>query len=143
MLKSLKHSAILFLIVLVGAFAGAAPVSAQTSSWSGVCVADTEYGSGDVATLQGLECLIANVFTVIITVIGLAGFVMFIVGAFRYMLSGGGSTQQVQSAKGMMTYAVIGLVVSLSAFIILNLISQFTGVSIITQFGIPTSDFQY
>jgi flagellar basal body-associated protein FliL len=75
-------------------------------------------------------------------VIGLAGFVMFIFGAVRYMFSGG-NTQHAQTARQMMTYSVIGLVVALSAFIIINLIANFTGVSIITRFGIPTSDFQY
>jgi len=119
-------------------FLAATPAQAQTRAWSGVCVGSAE-GQQDVATLQGLECLIANVFTVIITIIGLAGFVMFVVGAITWMLSGG-DTGKLQSAKGSMTYAVIGMVVALSAFIILNLIASFTGISLITQFRIPSSD---
>ncbi|NCN50859.1 MAG: hypothetical protein GW925_00225, partial [Candidatus Pacebacteria bacterium] len=51
-----------------------------------------------------------------------------------------GDTGKLQSAKGSMTYAVIGMVVALSAFIILNLIASFTGISLITQFRIPSSD---
>lgn len=149
MLKRLKKFLSHGLLALLVLFGSAQPVLAQTQSWSGVCVAeslddsgDVQYGQGEVATIQGLECLIANVFTVIITVIGLAGFVMFIFGAVRYMFSGG-NTQHAQTARQMMTYSVIGLVVALSAFIIINLIANFTGVSIITRFGIPTSDFQY
>ncbi len=115
----------------------ATPARAQTLTWSGVCVGTTE-NSTDVATLQGLECLIANVFTVIITIIGLAGFVMFVVGGITWMLSGGDSGK-VQSARGSMTYAVVGMVVALSAFIILNLIASFTGISLITQFRIPVA----
>ena len=115
----------------------AAPAKAQTLTWSGVCVGNTE-NSQDVATLQGLECLIANVFTVIITIIGLAGFVMFVIGGITWMLSGG-DTSKVQSARGSMTYAVLGMVVALSAFIILNLIASFTGISLITQFRIPVA----
>jgi len=111
---------------------------AQTVEWSGVCVGQTE-NSNQVATIQGLECLIANVFTVFITVVGLAGFVMFVIGSFRWLLSGGNS-KGTQSAKNTMTYAVIGLVVTLSAFIIINLIAEFTGVNAIKSFQIPTSD---
>lgn len=116
----------------------ASPAHAQTRAWSGVCVGSAE-GQEDVATIQGLECLIANVFTVIITVIGLAGFVMFVVGGITWMLSGGDSGK-LQTAKGSMTYAVVGMVVALSAFIILNLIASFTGISLITQFRIPEAD---
>lgn len=127
-----------FATTLVAYATSANPAQAQTLPWSGVCVGTTEK-SADVATIQGLECLIANVFTVIITIIGLAGFIMFVAGAITWMLSGGDSGK-VQSARGSMTYAVTGMVVTLSAFIILNLIASFTGISIITQFRIPTSD---
>lgn len=114
---------------------------AQSNAWTGVCV-DSLSGnpdSKDVATIQGLECLIANVFSVIITVIGLAGFTMLIVASFRWLASGG-NTKQVDTAKGTMTYAIVGLVVSLSAFMVLELIASFTGVSIIRTFSIPRSN---
>lgn len=111
---------------------------AQTLEWSGVCVGSTENSEG-VATIQGLECLIANVFVVAITVIGLAAFVMFIVASFRWLMSGGNS-KGIESARNTMTFAVVGIVVSLSAFIILQLISSFTGIQSVNQFIIPTSD---
>src|SRR5262245_53794023 len=102
------------------------PVYAQTQTWSGVCVGPTQLNSNtnasDVATIQGIQCLVANIFTVIITVIGLAGFVMFIVGAFRYMVSGGNS-KGTETAKNTLTFMVIGITVALSGFIILNLLS--------------------
>ncbi len=100
-------------------------------AWTGVCV------EGDVATIQGFQCLIANIFSVAITVIGLGGFVMMIVGSFYYLTSGG-NTKGTDTAKKTLTSAVLGLVVALSAFIILNLIASFTGVSIIKQFRIQT-----
>ncbi|GIK84477.1 MAG: hypothetical protein BroJett025_10990 [Patescibacteria group bacterium] len=109
---------------------------AQTTAWSGVCVGGVD---NDVATIQGLECLIANVFTVIITLIGLAAFVMLIVGSVRWLVSGGNSSN-IDKARSTMTYAVIGIVVALSAFIVLNLIAGFTGVETIKTFTIPTSE---
>lgn len=132
-----RHASILLTLLATYLFA-ALPVQAQTRAWSGVCVGAGK-GQEDVATIQGLECLIANIFTVIITIIGLAGFVMFVVGAITWMISGGDSSK-LQTAKGSMTYAVIGMVVALSAFIILNLIASFTGISVITQFRIPGSE---
>lgn len=112
------------------------PAWAQTLEWTGVCVGGPDK---DVATIQGLECAIANVFTVFITLLGLAGFVMFISAGFKWMTSGGNS-KGMESARGSMTYAVIGMVVALSAFIIINLLAEFTGVNIIRTFTIPTSD---
>lgn len=111
------------------------PVNAQTSVWSDVCVysEDTE-----VATLQGLQCLIANILSVSLTIIGIAGFIMLIVGSMKWLLSGG-NAQHVEKAKNTMTYAVVGLIVALSAFIILNLVAEFTGIQTILQFTIPDS----
>ncbi len=111
------------------------PALAQPRAWSGVCLAGS---TGDVPTIQGLECLIANVFSVIITLIGLGGFVMFILGAFKW-LTAGSNSKNIDSAKRTFTYAVLGLVLALSAFIIINLIADFTGVTVIKTFRIPTS----
>lgn len=108
--------------------------------WTGlnsVCVGTGN--AANVATIQGLQCLIANVFSIAITLIGLVGFVMLIVGAFRYLISGGNS-KGTEAGRNTITYAVIGLLVALSAFIILNLISNFTGVNTILNFNIPNSD---
>lgn len=115
----------------------ATPVSAQTRAWSGVCTDDGK--ATGVATIQGLQCLLANVLSVALTVIGLGGFVMIIWGAFKYLLSGGNS-KGTESARSTITFAIVGLVVALSAFIILNLVAEFTGVDLIKQFVVPNSD---
>lgn len=109
------------------------PVSAQAGpqAWGGVCVGGS---NNDVATILGVQCLIANIFSVAITIIGLAGFVMMIYGSFLYLLSG--DISKADKAKKTLTYAVIGLVVALSAFIILNLIASFTGVNILRTFNL-------
>ncbi len=108
---------------------------------SGVVQTNNNNGAADatdVATIQGFQCLIGNVLIVALTGITLIGFVMFVVGAFTYMLSGG-NAKGTETAKNTITYAVIGLVVALSAFIIINLISAFTGVKSILNFTIPDS----
>lgn len=129
---------LLIALVLTSLVFPAAALAQQ--EWTGVCVGTAlgEDIGGDVATIQGAQCLIANVFSVIITIIGLAGFVMFVIGAFQWMLSGN-NTKGVDTARQSMTYAVIGIVVALSGFIIINLIAAFTGIDAITQFVIPSS----
>jgi hypothetical protein len=138
-MKNILRSTLIAVIITHFIFPSMAFAQAE---WSGVCVGGPTVMEGraaDVATLQGFQCLIANSFSVIITVIGLAGFVMFIFGAFQWMLSGNNS-KGVDTARQSMTYSVIGIVVALSGFIIINLIAGFTGVNIIKQFVIPTSD---
>ncbi len=118
--------------------------AAQTLPWSGGCIydADTTDDDAGVATIQGIECLVANVFIVFITIIGLAGFVMFIIASFRWMTSGG-NTKGVETARNTFTFVVIGIVVALSAYIIINLIAAFTGINIIREFRVPNSDSTY
>lgn len=133
----MKKTVTSFLILAVLFLIFPLSVSAQgPQAWSGVCVAGP---NDDVATILGLQCLLANVFSIGITVIGLAGFVMFIYSAFQLMLSGGNS-KATESARNSITYAVVGIVVAISAFIILNLIAAFTGVDIITTFRLSVDD---
>lgn len=119
------------------------PIWAQTTkSWDTL---QTELGGGDcvtadgVATIQGTMCLLANVLSVSLTVIGLAGFVMMIVGSLTWLLSGS-SSQNVEKARKTMTFAIVGLVVALSSYMIIHLIAEFTGISILEEFTLPSSE---
>lgn len=113
-------------------FLSASPAFAQ-SAWGGDCVIN------GVATIQGIGCLLANIFNVFISVLGIIAFMMLIVGGFKYMLSGGNS-KGIESARSTITFAIVGIVVALSAFIILNLIADFTGIETILNFTIPSSE---
>lgn len=118
---------LLFLICL--SLTIAKPVFAQTTQeWEGVCV------SSGAATIQGIQCLVGNILQIAVAGIGFAGFVMVIYGAFTYMLSGG-NAKGVDEGRKTMTYAVAGLVVALSAYFILNIIADFTGVKSILNFS--------
>lgn len=118
-------------------------VQAQTQAWTGICVSKVDVDGvptdTDVATIQGFQCLIANVLASFLTLIGIASFVMLIIASFQWMTAGGNS-QTLEKAKKTITFAILGIVLALSAFIILNLISEFTGVESIKTFKIPTSD---
>ena len=119
------------------------PAQAQEAWDANVNLHCTGTGSGiegadDVATIQGLGCLIGNVLSVALTMIGMLALLMFIAASFRYMTSGGNS-KSTEQARSTITYAVAGIVVALSAFILLNLISSFTGINV-SQFIIPGAD---
>ncbi len=130
-------------IVLTSAFyffsLNTPPASAQTSAWSSInnrCVHgySTVASENDVATFEGIECLVANVLSVAITMIGIAAFVMFLVGSFRY-LTAGSNTKGVEGGKNALTFAILGIVVALASFLILRFIANFTGVQTILQFN--------
>lgn len=60
-------------------------------------------------------------------VIGVVAVIMLIVGGFRYIFSGG-NTQNTTAAKDTILYAVIGIVVALLAYAIVNFVlGQFSG----------------
>lgn len=138
MKKRLSQAVKSFTFLAMLSLMAASPVKAQTA-WGGVCVGGED---GDVATIQGLECLIANIFTVFLTVLGLSGFVMMIVASFRILVSGGNSKGK-ETGRNTFTFAVVGLIAALSSYIVLNLIADFTGIQEILEFKIPTSDEIY
>jgi hypothetical protein len=101
-------------------------------AWTG------DYNSdGDpVATLQSLEGLFSNILSMALSAIGLATFVMILVGGFKY-LTAGGDQKATEAAKGTITSGIIGLVLAISAWFILLAISKFTGSPEILKFSIP------
>lgn len=105
---------------------------AQPKAWTTGADACAYQGA---ATIRGIECIVANVLSVAITLLGITGLVMMIIGAFRYLISGGNS-KETETARNTLTYAVIGLVLGLASFVILNLIAEFTGVETILDFSL-------
>jgi len=109
--------------------------------WQGIVFAADPEGWGsrcqinNVATIQGIECLFQNILRVFTTIAGLTFGLMLIIGGFKLIFSGG-DQKGVQSAKNTLTYAFLGLILTLLAWFILRLIHEFTGVKV-TEFSIP------
>jgi hypothetical protein len=112
-----------------------AQAQASTQTWNGVCTNDGM--ANGVATIQGIQCVVANILSVAITVIGVAGFVMFVFGAFKILISG--SSKGMEEGRNIISLAVVGIVVALASVVIINLIASFTGVNAIKTFVIPNS----
>jgi len=68
---------------------------------------------------------VANVTNIMITIIGIVSVIMLIIGGFRYVLSGG-DQKGTSAAKDTILYAIIGVVVALLSYSIMNfVIGQF------------------
>ncbi|PIZ62422.1 hypothetical protein COY16_04455 [Candidatus Roizmanbacteria bacterium CG_4_10_14_0_2_um_filter_39_13] len=76
-----------------------------------------------VPTLKCGEVVIANLLFISNALVLLVLFVMFVLGSFRWMMSLG-EPEKVENAKKTFTWAIIGLVVYASAYIILFTIDQ-------------------
>ena len=87
---------------------------AQIQEW-GACVVD------GVPTLKCLEVVIANILFMSNALILLVLFVMFVIGSFKYLTSVG-NPEKIEEAKGTFKWAIIGLIVYVSAYLILNFI---------------------
>jgi hypothetical protein len=122
-----------FLVLVASFYVLATPAKAQQAWAQGTCT-DGYDGITDVATIQGLECLVGNILATVITIIGIAAFVMFLIGSFSW-LTAGNNSKGIEKAKSSITYAIIGIIVALASFIILQFITSFTGVDSILKFN--------
>lgn len=126
----------ILLLFIVGSFVFANIASAQTIDiWKGAynCRAVTDTGActtyysgddtcnktpGGCSLCNGVQVAINIVNTLtVLAIILTAG--MMVYGAIRLMLSGG-SEQMVKDAKGIFTSAIIGLIVVLCSWLIIN-----------------------
>lgn len=89
----------------------------------------------DVATIQCLEPMFENLVRAILSLAGVALFIMLVVGGFGYLTSSG-DPKKLEQAKQTITYAAIGIVLMAAAFLILRTIAYFTGVDVLI-FEIP------
>ena len=65
---------------------------------------------------------------------GVAALFFIIISGIKYIKSGG-EEEKIKSARETLTYALIGLVLIILSFAIINIISAITGVTCIKQFG--------
>jgi hypothetical protein len=100
-------------------------------SWSATPGCQT---NGDVASIACLEPLLKNAIFSLVSLSGLALFLMLVVGGFNFLLSGG-DQKKLEKAKSTITTAIIGLVVVVMAYLIIRTIEVFTGVNV-TNFKI-------
>lgn len=80
---------------------------------------DTAVCKGRGDKILGADGILANVINLLLTIIGIVAVIMIIVGGIRYTTSGGDSGQ-INSARDTIIYAVVGLVLAIMAFALVN-----------------------
>lgn len=79
------------------------------------------------ARLEDLDIVLESVISAALVLVATASLVMLVIGGFHY-LSAGSSKEATARAQNTLTYAVFGLIISLSAWIILYILGRFLGV---------------
>lgn len=83
-------------------------------------------GAAGVVTNQGntktdFQSIVSRVVTILFTIIGILAVISIIIGGIRYATSNGDQAA-IKSAKNTILYAVVGLVVAMLAFAIVNFV---------------------
>lgn len=120
-MKKTRHIILTTFITLLGLFV--TPFVATTGAidvYTGACDGNTSKICG-ATTNDDLPKIMKNVINLLFFVIGVIAVIMIIVGGIRYSTSGGDSSQ-IQAAKNTVLYAVVGLVVAILAFAIVNFV---------------------
>jgi hypothetical protein len=89
---------------------------------------------GDVATLSCIPVIFLNLLSALLAFAGLTALLMFIVGGFKYMNTGG-DPKKLEGAKNNFKFGIGGLAIVLTSFLIINIISIVTNVPCIAKFG--------
>ena len=83
--------------------------------------ANAASAEGMPTELIGDNGVFSRLTNTILLVVGLISVIMLVYGGLRYILSGGDS-KKVTDAKNTILYAIIGLIISLLAFAIVNFV---------------------
>ncbi len=83
--------------------------------------ADAARGAQQSADLFGSSGIFRTITNVLLFVLGAVSVIMIIIGGLRYVISGGNSTA-VTAAKNTILYAIVGVIVALLAYAIINFV---------------------
>lgn len=87
----------------------------------------TLFNGVDVYSFNGFIKLGQNAISILMYIAGILAVIFILVGAFQYVTSTG-DPSRAEAAKRTITLAVAGLILALSAYAIVNLISQRFGI---------------
>ncbi|OGH14610.1 MAG: hypothetical protein A2687_03610 [Candidatus Levybacteria bacterium RIFCSPHIGHO2_01_FULL_38_26] len=88
----------------------------------------------DVATIDCIPVVFQNLISAALLFAGVVAFFLILHAGFKFVISSG-DPKKVEDSRNTMIYAIVGLIIVLFAFLILNLIGFITGVTCIQNFG--------
>ena len=111
--------------VAVTLFAGRVMAATNTIS-PARAGAEAARGDGMPSELIGSDGVFTKITNTILFAVGIISVIMLIYGGLRYIISGGDS-KKVTDAKNTIMYAIIGLIVSILSFAIVNFVINAVG----------------
>jgi len=88
--------------------------------------AESAQGEDQASNLFGSDGIFQTITNVLLFIIGAISVIMLIIGGIRYVVSGGDQAA-VTSAKNTILYAIVGIVVAILAYALVNfVITSFT-----------------
>ena len=88
--------------------------------------AEAARGNGMPSELVGTDGVFTKITNTVLYAVGIISVVMLIFGGLRYVISGGDS-KKVTDAKNTIMYAIIGLIISILAYAIVNFVINAVG----------------
>lgn len=111
----------ILMIVLSATLLCITPEVVVAKNCGGVEIADEAHCPDEIDDERDMKNVVSNVLNTIFGIMGVIAVVVIIIGGITYMTSMG-DPGKVATAKKAILYAIIGLVVSLSAFAITNFV---------------------
>lgn len=124
----MKHISTLFVSILTVFSLLFVPVVATTTVDAAtpkeqICkgINNSDSGTCNTTGSNNLQGFIKNIVNILLYIIGAIAVLMIIIGGLRYVISGGDSGQT-KSARDTVLYAVIGLVIAVMSYAIVNFV---------------------
>lgn len=86
---------------------------------------------GAPACISGIVGILRNIISLLAPIAAIAFLIMFIVGGFQFVTSGG-DPKAAGHARATLTFAIIGIILVVASWLILLLIKGITGVDVTT-----------
>lgn len=94
--------------------------------------AEAARADGMPAELVGINGIFTRITNTVLYIVGVISVIMLVWGGLRYILSGGDS-KKITDAKNTILYAIIGLVIAVLAYAIVNFVLNTIGVPTNTE----------
>ncbi len=86
----------------------------------------SQFSPAGIPGLTSLGALATIIVKFLISIVGILAIIFIIIAGIK-IVSSGGDSKKLDGARATLTYAIIGLVVAILAFVIVNIVQKFLG----------------
>lgn len=114
------------LFASIGMFLFSAAVQAAPIVCDGYIDAGVCFPAGTGLSSSSVESILMNFMWWILALIGMIAIIAFVISGIQYLISAG-DDDMITTAKRNMTWSIVGVLVALSGWVIIQAINQFLG----------------